>query len=224
MAVDKQEIWKLLREWFEVTGNVTISDSGLVSVTGSVELRKKCEQLPVSFDRVGNKFDCSEKELKTLIGAPQWVGGYFNCSVNQLEKLEGAPQWVGGDFGCRRNQLTSLIGAPQWVGGRFFCYDNQLKTLEGAPRRVGGNFACITNPLESLKGIPLHIGRQFVFTYDKKLPLCETLTSRMKEIVMYGVPAELDSIINKYLNTGYQKMLPFATELIKAGYKDNAWL
>jgi hypothetical protein len=245
MAVDKQEIEKLLREYFRVDGSYSISETGLVSVIGDAKSQKKCKKLPVSFDHVRGYFDCSNMKLTALVGAPKWVGAGFYCGDNRLTSLVGAPQWVGGDFYCVGNQLTSLEGAPRYVGRTFVCSGNQLKTLEGAPQWVGtgfgcsGNqltslegaprwighgFGCSDNPLESLKGIPLHIGSDLSFTYDKKLPLCEILISRIKNIYIYDEPPELLTIIKKYLNTGYQGIPPFANELIRAGYRDNAWM
>jgi hypothetical protein len=203
MAVDKQEIGKLLGEYFRLFGRVSISNTGLVSITGYVEMIKECDKLPVSFDRVGGHFKCIKKGLKTLVGAPRWVGGSFYCNHNQLEKLEGAPRRVGGDF---------------------YCWINQLKNLEGAPLWVGDNFVCINNPLESLKGLPSRIGGTLYFSYNKKLPLCEILTSQIKDITIDSEPTELTSIVMKYRNTGYSGILPFAAELVQAGYGDNAWL
>jgi hypothetical protein len=225
MAVDKQEIEELFLKWFAFSGKVSISDTGLVSVTGSVKLQKKCDQLPVSFDRVGDDFSCIFTGLKKLAGAPRWVGGGFFCWGNQLKTLEGSPRWVGREFNCSSNQLEpSLVGAPQWIGSSFSCRNNRLKTLEGGPRWVGGGFDCCDNPLEVLTGIPLYIGNYFSFNNRKKLPLCGMLTSRIKDIAVDINPPELESIIFKYLNTGYQGMIPFASELIRAGYGDNAWL
>jgi hypothetical protein len=179
MAVNKQEIEKLLQKYFHMYEDYSISDNGLVSVTGSIKLRKKCAQLPISFDRVGGDFGCEEAGLKTLVGAPRWVGG---------------------DFKCYQNQLTTLVGAPLWVDGFFTCWSNRLK---------------------SFKGIPLYIGHTLYFSYNEKMALCGLLTSKIKKI---DTSPKIETIINKYLNTGYQGMLPFANELIRAGYGDNAWL
>jgi hypothetical protein len=204
MAVDKQKIRKILGEDFKVTGKVTISDTGLVSVTGDVTLLAECNELPVSFDQVRGHFTCTHKRLKTLVGSPRWVGGCFFCSGNQLEKLEGAPQRVrGGTFDCASNKLTSLAGAPRWVGDIFNCSDNDLK---------------------SLKDMPLHIGSYLIFAYNETLPLCEIITRQIEMVIIHDVPPGLTSIVEKYQNTGYSGILPFATELIRAGYGSNAWL
>jgi hypothetical protein len=223
MAVDKQEIQKLLHEYFHISGWHSISDTGLVSITGNVKLQKTCDQLPVRFDRVSGYFDCKFCELKTLAGTPRWIGGYFSCSDNQLETLEGAPQWVSGFFSCSDNQLETLEGAPQWVGNNFYCDNNRLKTLEYSPKWIRGSFWCDGNPLESLKGMPLYIEHQFAFTWKENLPLCRILTSQINNIHIDNRQS-LTIIVEKYLNTGYAGMLPFANELIHTGYGDNAWL
>jgi hypothetical protein len=223
MAVNKQKIEKLLREYFWITGGFSISDTGLVSVKGDVKSQKEFTKMPVSFDRVSGYFGCENAGLKTLVGAPRRVGGNFLCRNNQLKTLVGAPRWVGGEFYCNHNQLEKLEGAPRRVGGSFFCYDNQLKTLKGAPLLVSDNFVCTHNPLESLKGLPSTI-TFFRFEYNEKLALGGILTSDIKRIFIDAEPADLTPIIMKYLNTGYSGILPFAAELIRAGYGDNAWL
>ena len=60
------------------------------------------------------------KQLTSLLGAPQTVVGNFDCSFNKLTSLQGAPASVGGSFNCRANNLTSLQGAPSKVGGRLY--------------------------------------------------------------------------------------------------------
>jgi hypothetical protein len=243
MAVDKKKIENLLSKYFKITGQISISDNGLVSVVGSVDLEKKCEKLPVSFDLVSGNFYCAGNHLITLEGSPRRVGDTFFCYNNQLTTLEGGPKWVQGDFGCHNNnltnlegapmhvggfscefnELTTLKGAPTWISGDFKCYRNLLTTLEYAPRWVGGEFWCFGNPLESLKGIPLYIGNEFCISYNKMLPLCQIISSKSGSIDLVGSPADVIAITEKYRNTGYSGILPFSAELIRAGYKDNAW-
>lgn len=115
----------------------------------------------VSFGKVFGDFDCSNNQLISLAGAPQWVDGYFSCGKNQLTSLVGAPQTIGGYFTCNNNQLTDLEGAPQKVGGDFWCAYNQLTTLKGAPQKIKGNFDCMKNQLKSLVGAPRTVGLDF---------------------------------------------------------------
>jgi hypothetical protein len=119
----KQEIKRLLKEYFEIGSTHTINPDGTVDIEGDCFLKqnKKVNQLPVKFGKVSGGFYCNDNQLTSLEGAPQSVGGYFNCNNNQLTSLVGAPQSVGGSFNCMNNQLTSLEGAPQSVGGWFYC-------------------------------------------------------------------------------------------------------
>ena len=129
--VDKKEIMRLLNWYFRTTGTVTISDEGLVSCTGNVELKRKPkhEKLPVAFDRVSGYFGCWGNQLTTLEGAPQSVGGSFSCSGNQLTSLEHAPKIVGRDFWCNNNRLKSLEGLPAIPGTLFLSYRRKLPLL-----------------------------------------------------------------------------------------------
>ena len=99
--VDKKKIMELLKKYFETRLKVTVDGDGLVSCTGSVNLKAiPISHLPVRFKS---------------------VDGYFLCSNNSLKSLKGAPSSVGGDFYCYDNKLTTLAGAPQSVGDDFYC-------------------------------------------------------------------------------------------------------
>ena len=127
--VDKKEILWLLNQHFETTGEVTISDEGLVSCTGNVELKnmQNFQRFPVSFERVDGSFLC--------------VGG-------RLTTLEGAPQRVGGDFDCTLNNLTlSLDGLSSHIEGTVFLnYYPRLPLLRTLAAKEGVMFVT-SNPL-----------------------------------------------------------------------------
>jgi len=36
--------------------------------------------------------------LTSLVGAPKYVGRNFDCSNNQLESTKGKPEFIGGEF------------------------------------------------------------------------------------------------------------------------------
>jgi len=114
-----------------------------------------------------DNFNCSNKKLTSLEGAPSSVGGDFSCSFNQFTSLEGAPASVGGHFDCSNNQLTTLKGTPASVGGNVECFDNNLTSLEGAPSSVGGHFWCFNNHLTSLKGAPASVGGNFNCSHNQ---------------------------------------------------------
>lgn len=62
----------------------------------------------------------------------QTYEGDIDCSNEELTSLYGAPEYVGNEFNCSNNQLTSLKGAPKKVEGEFNCINNpDLKSLEG---------------------------------------------------------------------------------------------
>ena len=102
--------------------------TGLIDVDGDFDCREQglTDLKGVKFGKVGERFDCEDNHLTSLVGAPQSVGGGFYCDRNRLTTLVGAPQKVGGDFWGHRNQLTSMVGAPQTVKGSFYCADNSV--------------------------------------------------------------------------------------------------
>jgi uncharacterized protein (DUF1330 family) len=221
--VDKKQIMGLLKQYFDTTGEITIDDKGLVSCTGSVNLKKELKRLPVAFDKVGGGFWCHDNQLTTLEGAPTSVGGSsFSCSNNQLTTLEGAPTSVGGDFLCHNNQLTTLEGAPTSVGGSLLCHINQLTTLEGAPTSVGGDFWCYTNQLTTLKGMPTVPGILHL-SYSPTLPLLRCLLA--KEIQLYpenGKHKTAEEILNRYAGQGKRALFDCQKELEDEGFEGNA--
>jgi hypothetical protein len=86
--------------------------------------------------KVLSGFNCSNNELISLKGAPEYVGSYFDCSHNQLSTLNGAPKYVGGSFFCNGNQLSSLEDTPDYIGSNFWCFDNAVQFTEEQVRAV----------------------------------------------------------------------------------------
>jgi len=157
----------LLREW---NCAPEAQADGTIVVPGDLSVRKKnLEQLPdLSMVIVRGIFDCSENQLKNLIGGPRQVEGNYNCSYNALTSLEGAPLEVGGNFSCALNQISSLQHAPKKVGGMFSCASNMLTTLEGGPQEVGTDYNANGCGLESLKGAPPVVNGSF-YAHTNKL-------------------------------------------------------
>jgi len=146
--------------------NYTINEDGTVDVDGGVDLSEKgLTKLPLKFGKVTGYFDCSNNQLKTLKGGPNYVGDAYFCSNNQLKTLEGSPNWVGKYFRCSNNQLKTLKGGPNYVGDAYFCSNNQLITLEGGPETVLGNYYCNDNQLKTLNGCPDYVGGYFICDY-----------------------------------------------------------
>ena len=111
--------------------NYKINPDGSVDVNGDVNLHnKRLNKIPLKFNRVSGYFDCSNNQLTTLAGSPEYVGRSFYCSYNQLTSLEGSPDYIGGDFLCDNNQLTSLKGSPIVVGGCFYYNNNPISIVD----------------------------------------------------------------------------------------------
>jgi hypothetical protein len=222
--VDKQEIRRLLKQYFRTTGKITISDEGLIFCKGNVELKTviKHERLPVAFDRVDGSFVCDWNELETLEGAPKRVGKNFSCFGNQLTTLKGAPQSVPGEFLCGSNKLTDLEGAPQSVGSHFGCSNNEFTTLQGAPNSVGGDFYCVYNKkLTTLEGLPAIQGT-LKLSYSPTLPLLRCLLAKKVEFVPELNNTTIETILNKYTGKGKRAMFDCQKELEDAGFEENA--
>jgi hypothetical protein len=251
MAVNSYEIAHTFRQYFIYSGGFHISPStGLITVSGSVYLKPmsttRQNKLPVAFDQVYGNFDCADRglislegaprhvefnfsceknQLVDLVGAPKTVNGNFVCTENKLKTLEGGPVYVGGKYQCWDNALENLIGSPYYVRTEFVCRDNKLTTLKGAPFYVGRNFICHANPdLKSLENMPNKVGNHIICDYKPDLKLCGLLLCDCPSMGIVNIPNEVKTILYKYKKSGYAGMLPFSTELIKAGYGSNAWL
>lgn len=130
--------------------NYTINSDGSIDVDGNVNLNNKgLKKLPLKFGKVTGTFYCSNNQLTSLEGSPQYVGGSFYCSFNRLTSLQGCPESVGDRFDCSHNQLTSLVGSPRSVSGYFNCCNNQLRSLEHFPQ-VGGDIYLYDNPVDNI--------------------------------------------------------------------------
>ena len=83
--IDKNNYKKYIGKKVNVTGDVYLEELGL-------------KEIPITFGKVGGNFDCSDNELKFLVGCPSEVGGDFKCKYNRLTSLKGCPRKVGGDI------------------------------------------------------------------------------------------------------------------------------
>ena len=197
--VNTSQVEKVLKQYFKISGKVSIRPDLVVDVQGDVELKRQIKQLPVQFGHVSGGFYCVSNRLTNLQGAPHHVGTHFSCVNNMLTSLQGAPAHVGRDFDCYHNKLTSLQGAPAHVGGAFDCSYNMLTSLVGAPGHVEGDFLC---------------------TYGAHIPLLRLIM--YDRVIFWEAPEQAAEIIDKYAGEGKPGALKAAAELIKAGYKDNA--
>jgi len=94
-----------------------------------------------------NSFDCSNNELKSLIGCPPCKILY--CFNNLLTSLVGCPVSIK-KIDCRHNRLISLIGCPPKVD-ELDCTRNRLTSLDGCSQKIK-RLGLSHNLLTSLKG------------------------------------------------------------------------
>jgi hypothetical protein len=90
--------------------NYTINPNGSIDVDGNVYLPlRNLNKLPLKFNKVTGWFDCSDNQLTTLEGCPNYVGDNFNCSYNELTNLDGYPKEVGRGFYWDGNPISEII-------------------------------------------------------------------------------------------------------------------
>lgn len=110
------DVAEILKKYFTIDGDWHLNAQGKVDVLGSVTMTRDRSRLPVNFGHVTGSFDCFQRNLRTLEGAPEKVGHRFVCGRNQITSLQGGPLEVGEDYQAHINHLTSLAGAPNSVG------------------------------------------------------------------------------------------------------------
>jgi hypothetical protein len=107
-------------------------------------------------------FDCSDNELVSLKGGPDWVKNY-DCADNNLTSLDHIAKHITGDINCSRNQITSL--AP--LSGiseisKLNCSDNKLRDLVGCPK-ITNKLCASQNELVSMRGAPTNLTLREIF-------------------------------------------------------------
>lgn len=223
MTPQMLDVKEKLSRFFQVQGKSKIHENGVVDVEGNVRLTSLWPKMPVQFGKVSGFFLCSDKNLTTLAGCPQYVGDNFDCSSNMLTSLEFAPMHVGKNYKCANNQLTSLLHVPEKITGTFNCSKNQLVNLTHAPTHVQDDMSCYHNPFLNLDGAPTHVGRSWWLTYDAHLPLLRTLVgSKMEFMNMNPESDQVAEILNKHMGQGKAGAIKAAVELVRAGFKENA--
>lgn len=149
MLTNKEDI----KAWLDQYGiqKYTINEDMTVDVDGDVSLeKKKLKYIPVQFNKINGKFNCSDNQLMSLEGCPKEVKGGFLCHNNKLKSLKYSPILIEKDFICSHNKLRNLLGCCQNIKGDFYAGNNELKSLAGCPETVEGNFDCSFNKLTSL--------------------------------------------------------------------------
>jgi len=153
-------------------GVIFQNPSGGYDIDGSVNfglLKQKITTLkPFRFGIVRGSFHCSNQDLTSLEGAPEWVFGNFNCSRNNLKNLVGGPSFVGNGYFCHNNELTTLEGFPnQRISGTVNISHNKLTSLKGSPQEVYRDFICVQNKITSFEGAPRKIYNNFDCSFNE---------------------------------------------------------
>ncbi len=109
----------------------TINSDGSIDVHDDVYLsRRGLVKIPIRFNKIFGYFDCSENDLISLEGCPEYISDWFDCSFNNLTSLIGGPSVVKSWFDSTQNNITSLEGCPSMVE-ILFISNNNLKSLDG---------------------------------------------------------------------------------------------
>ncbi len=87
----------------DVTGNVNISDKGIV-------------KLPFKFGKIDGDFNASVNRFETLDNMPNIVYGNFNISSNLLKNLKGCPSMITGDLIATNNPIKDKTGIGEVSG------------------------------------------------------------------------------------------------------------
>jgi hypothetical protein len=129
--VDKQEIRKLFKHWFDTdSAEFKVNDDGTISCEGSITTDYNFPgKLPVKFKEFKGTLFLRKANLHTLEGSPEYMDGDLRVSRNQLTNLKGAPEVITGVFNIMKNPLTSLEGFPSSVGTVFLDDDPNLPML-----------------------------------------------------------------------------------------------
>jgi len=113
--------------------NYTINSDGSIDVEGTVWLcNMQLKEMPLKFNRVSGWFDCSDNQLTTLEGCPNYVGDSFDCSSNYLTTLEGCPKEIKNFINIGYNfELADLNGLANSNGlaNRIFFMDTKVADL-----------------------------------------------------------------------------------------------
>ena len=112
--------------------------------------------------RVLYRFDCSENQLVTLKGGPDWTKSY-DCSDNKLKSLDYIAKYITGDLNCNSNEITSLSSLSEVKEiNTLNCSENKLRDLVGCPPMVK-KLNVSYNELVSMRGAPMDLTLRDMF-------------------------------------------------------------
>lgn len=204
--VDKDQILKLLRTYYHVSGDIVIHDDGTVDVLGGKYSGVSCKRLPadrvmpVQFGTVSQDFEIQTGlRPASLVGSPHTVGGIFHIhNNNRIVDLQGGPLSVGRYVVGKGNRIPSLRGIAAHVKEALVIHEDSLHSLEHLPPDLPS----------------LYVG------YNEYLHVLRAVM--VKQAYFQNAYVGLQRIVDKYQGQGKSAMLNFALELKQAGYKTNA--
>lgn len=204
--VDKDQILKLLRTYYDVSGDIVIHDDGTVDVLGGKHSGVSCNSLPpdrlmpVQFGTVSQDFEI-QTGLRpvSLVGSPHTVGGIFHIHNN--------------------NRITDLQGGPQSVGRYVLGKGNRIPSLRGIASRVTDALVIHEDSLHSLEHLPSDLPSLYV-GYNEYVHVLRAVM--VEQAYFQNAYVGLQRIVDKYQGQGRAALLSFALELKQAGYKTNA--
>ena len=107
--------------------NYNINKDGSIDVDKNVSLWfRRLKKIPLKFNKINGRFDCSNNRLTTLEGSPIEVNGNFLCYNNKLTSFKFAPKIIRGEFNCNCNNIKSFEYFPNFVKEDFECYANPI--------------------------------------------------------------------------------------------------
>jgi hypothetical protein len=172
--VDMDRIRNILDDYFWMSSGskVEISEQGLVSVVGNVNMKRASRKLPCRFGEIKGSFSCVSQDLTSLDGAPHLVSGDFSCQHNKLKTLAGGPVTVGGAYNCQGQALVGLLGLPLTEFKRLYVtYTPKLPVLRAlvarkiwletsdTVARVGPKRREVTDKVEQILNDPRWMGK-----------------------------------------------------------------
>jgi hypothetical protein len=183
-----------------------ISTSPLIYSAKGLFVRAGLDKLPPGIPTHMNLFNCSQNQLKDLVGAPTSVEGMFDAMENELTNFKGAP--LKSDvLRLSHNPITSCTGASNIETRQLILKNTKLTSLHGIEKLLS---QCETIDFRSN-------------TKVKMTHLLGLLKIKWLKTVLFNDEyLHLQSIIKKYLPEG--DILDCQEELIEAGYEEQAQL
>lgn len=179
----------------------TINKDYSVDVHGNAYLRNAgLTKIPVKFNKIDGKFDCSLNELTSLKNCPNIVNGDFDFEENQITSLEYFPTHIQGKVNGSHNQITDISKIQNMNIKSLDLERNYLTNISPEQYKYTRTNRC---PIDRFLGIlsTPHLLDIRVFDVTKKQELCE----RVEEFEVIKNGNEIDMISLNSLFDYYDK-------------------